>query len=249
MKTWGYSDTENSERTILMYAAAFITIAIVLMLQGIISYTFAQSITGKSIIGVFPLESKPYGLTYGDWTGKWWQWDVSIPKDQNPGGDSTGKYCGQKQVGPVWFLTGTFGGSATRTCDIPAGKAILLSLINSQCNYLTKPNLKTNSQLLACAKSLNEGITKLDATIDGVKIPELQKYRVQSQPFTIVYGPNNVDGAPIGTTKAVSDGYWVLLKPLPAGNHTIHFAGAVVNYVQGTLNNFANEVTYNVNVK
>ena len=47
----------------------------------------------------------------------------------------------------------------------------------------------------------------------------------------------------------MSDGYWVLLKPLPAGNHTIHFGGAVVNYVQGTLNNFANEVTYNVKVK
>ena len=125
----------------------------------------------------------------------------------------------------VWFLAGTYGQSATRTCNIPSGKAILLSLINGQCNYLTNPNLKTNSQLLDCAKSLNEGITKLDATVDGVKIAGLQQYRVQSQPFTIVYGPKNVDGAPIGTTQAVSDGYWVLLKPLPPGNHTIHFAG------------------------
>ena len=89
----------------------------------------------------------------------------------------------------------------------------------------------------------------MDATVDGVKIPSLQQYRVQSQPFATVYGSNNVDGAPIGTTQAVSDGYWVLLKPLPAGNHTILFGGAVVNYVQGTLNNFANEVTYNVKVK
>ena len=42
-------------------------------------------------------------------------------------------------------------GPATRTCSIPSGKAILLPLINAQCNYLTKPNLKTNSQLLDCA--------------------------------------------------------------------------------------------------
>ena len=33
-------------------------------------------------IAVFPANSKPYGLTYGDWTAKWWQWGYSVPKDQ-----------------------------------------------------------------------------------------------------------------------------------------------------------------------
>ena len=176
MKTWNYSDTEHPKKTIVMYAA-LVTVGIILTLQGTVSHSLAQSSSGKSITGVFPLESKPYGSTFKDWTARWWQWDLSIPKDQNPAGDSTGRYCDQKQVGPVWFLAGTYGGSATRTCNIPSGKAILLSLINGQCNYLTNPNLKTNSQLLDCAKSLNEGITKLDATVDGVKIAGLQQYR------------------------------------------------------------------------
>jgi hypothetical protein len=187
MKTWDYSDTEHPNKTIVIYAA-LLTIATVLMVQGTISYSLAQSSSEKSIIGVFPLESKPYSSTFKDWTARWWQWDLSIPKDQNPGGDSTGRYCDQRQAGPVWFLAGTFGGPATRTCNIPSGKAILLPLINAQCNYLTKPNLKTNSQLLDCAKSLNEGITKLDATVDGVKIPGLQT--IQS------------------TVSAICDGIW-----------------------------------------
>jgi len=120
-----------------------------LVIAGSIPFAFAQS----SSTQVYPLTSKSYGLSYGDWTVKWWQWTISIPKDINPGGDTTGKNCDLKQSGPVWFLTGTFGGSATRTCAIPAGKAIMLPLINAECDYLAKPNLKTEQQLLACARS------------------------------------------------------------------------------------------------
>jgi hypothetical protein len=244
MDTIGNYKARHSQK-IAVLPATLIVVAILVMVPGVTTHSSAQT----SAPGVYPLDSKPYGLTYGDWTAKWWQWDVSIPKDVNPGGDTTGKYCAQKQSGPIWFLAGTFGGSATRTCTIPVGKGILLPLINSQCNYLTKPNLRTESQLLACAKSLNEGITNLDATVDGVKLQALQKYRIQSPLFTLTYQANNVDGAPIGTTQAVSDGYWVLLKPLSSGDHTVHIAGAVVNYVQGTLNNFATEVTYHLKVQ
>ena len=31
--------------------------------------------------GVYPIDSKPYGSTYADWTVKWWQWALGIPKD------------------------------------------------------------------------------------------------------------------------------------------------------------------------
>jgi hypothetical protein len=92
-----------------------------------------------------------------------------------------------KQSGPVWFLSGTFGGSATRVSTIPSGKAILFSLMNAECDYTAKPNLKTESQLLACAKSENDGITGLDATVDGVKTPGLSNFRVQSPLFNLTY--------------------------------------------------------------
>ena len=28
--------------------------------------------------------SSPYGVSYQDWMIKWWQWNMAIPKDQNP---------------------------------------------------------------------------------------------------------------------------------------------------------------------
>jgi hypothetical protein len=220
-----------------------------LVMSAITSSAIAQSSSSKIVPSVYPLGSKPYGSTYGIWTAKWWQWTLSIPKNINPGGDTTGKDCALKQSGPVWFLSGTFGGSATRSCALASGKAILLPLINAECDYKAKPNLKTESQLLACAKSENEGITGLDATVDGVKIQGLSNFRVQSPLFNITYIPNNINGAPIGTTQGISDGYWVMLKPLPVGDHTIHMAGSVVNYAEGTLNNFANEVTYHIKVQ
>ena len=154
-----------------------------------------------------------------------------------------------KQSGAVWFLSGTFGGSATRVCALPSGKAILLPLINAECDYKAKPNLKTESELLACAKSENDGITGLDATVDGVKTPGLSNFRVQVSTIQYNLYTHNINGAPIGTTQGISDGYWVMLKPLPVGDHTIHIAGSVVNYAEGTLNNFANEVTYHIKVQ
>ena len=244
-------DTTNNTNQQSRKIAAIFAIIIEggLVMSGIIPFALAQASNISGVPSVYPLNSKPYGLTYGEWTAKWWQWALSIPKDTNPGADTTGKNCALKQSGPVWFLAGTFGGPATRTCTIPTGKAIFLSLINAQCNYLSKPNLKTAAELLACAKSENEGITGLDATIDGVKVQGLSNYRVQSPLFDITYIPNNVDGAPIGKTQGISDGYWVMLKPLPIGNHTIHMAGSVVNYASGALNNFANEVTYHIKVQ
>jgi hypothetical protein len=115
-----------------------------------------------------------------------------------------------------------FCGAATRTCTIPAGKASILPLTNATSDYPAKPNLKTEQQLLACAKSENEGITGLDATIDDVKTEGLQNFRVQSPLFNITYSANNINGAPVGSTQGVSDGYWVLLKPLLAGTADIN---------------------------
>jgi hypothetical protein len=216
-----------------------------LVIAGSIPFAFAQS----SSTQVYPLTSKPYGLSYGDWTIKWWQWANSIPKDVNPASDTTGQYCGKGQAGPVWFLAGTAGGLATRSCTIPAGKAILFGPLNAECDYASKPNLKTEQQLLACAKSENDGVTGLDATVGGVKTQGLQNYRVQSTLFNFTYPNNNFNGAPVGPTQGVSDGYWAFLKPLPIGDHTVHFAGSVVNYAGGALNNFANEVTYHIKVQ
>jgi predicted PurR-regulated permease PerM len=49
----------------------------------------------------FTADSKPYGLTYGEWTAKWWQRTyLPVPKDVNPAYDDSGKYCSNGQSDP-----------------------------------------------------------------------------------------------------------------------------------------------------
>jgi hypothetical protein len=44
---------------------------------------------------------------------------------------------------------------------------------------------------------------------------------------------------------AVADGYWIMLAPLPIGEHTIRFKGAVDNDILG---GFVVDVTYFITV-
>ena len=80
---------------------------------------------------LFPRDSEPYGVTLPEWTIRWWRWLLSLSLEKNPGSDKSGKFSELGQEDPnVWFLAGTFGGSAVRTCTLPLGKAILMPIIN-----------------------------------------------------------------------------------------------------------------------
>src|SRR5436309_10541191 len=164
------------------------------------------------LIEFFMPESKPYGLSYGHWTAKWWQWFVAIPAAKNPGADETGENAGVDQFDHnVWFLAGTFGGKTVeRTCMIPAGRAILFPVINYEINTLEKPELKTESELVTHVIQDEDDIINLDAIVDRQKIPI---YRVRSEPsfFTITAPEDNAVQIPNGgTTRATADGYWVV---------------------------------------
>ena len=66
------------------------------------------------------VKAEGFGATYGEWSARWWQWALSIPAAVNPILDATGANCARDQVDDVWFLAGTFGGTVTRSCTIPA---------------------------------------------------------------------------------------------------------------------------------
>jgi hypothetical protein len=177
-------------------------------------------------VNVFSPDSKPYGLTYGDWSVKWWQWALSIPKDHNPLIDTSGQRSTQNQSGPVWFLAGTLGGSAERTCIIPSGKAILFPISNNECSFAEYPNAKTESELRSSAKADIDQVANLNVVIDSVVISGLEKFRFQSPSFFLTLPENNILGLPAITTQSVSDGFWILLHPLSPGKHEVHFGGS-----------------------
>ena len=73
--------------------------------------------------------------------------------------------------------------------------------------------------------------------------------RMQSPPFNVTIPENNVFGVSPGPSQAVSDGIWIILKPLPVGEHKIGFKGSSVDFTTGTKNTFVSDANYNVVVK
>jgi hypothetical protein len=198
---------------------------------------------------LYPVESKPNGLTFAQWSQKWWQWFVSIPQPQNPGNDQTGKYCNVGQDNPnVWFLTGAGSGTFVRTCSIPAGKSILIQVVGNECSYAENPSLKTESELRTCAVT-GDKPTSVHVTIDGKSVQNLQNYIVQTPLFDLTLPDNNIFGAPAGPTKAVSHAFVVFLQPLSPGKHDIHFDQVTLANPETGSNNFAYDITYHLMMK
>jgi hypothetical protein len=195
----------------------------------------------------YPPESKPYNLTYGEWSAKWWQWVFSLPQDINPLLDITGEDCAQNQRGPVWFLTGTTGGSMERTCTIPEGKAILFPILNFV--NVRAALSETEEDLRRIPKDQADKAAVLEASVDSVPLQDLQNYRAESPLFNVTLPEGNILGIPGGSSEAVADGYWVMLQPLPAGEHTIHFSGAYVDVTAPAgASNIVTEATYHLTI-
>jgi hypothetical protein len=197
------------------------------------------------------------GLTYGQWSARWWQWAFSIPVDRHPLFDTAD--CSVGQSGHVWFLgasftasepaPGQFLASATRKCAVPAGIALFFPIVNSEAST-AEGNGTTEQQLRSAAKSFQDFAANLTAEVDGTAIQGVDSYRVQSPLFTWGLLPENNVLQAIGFTNlvagtqspAVGDGVYLMVKPLRIGRHTIHFTGEVPAF------NFFLDITYHVTI-
>jgi hypothetical protein len=204
--------------------------------------------------GVIPPHARAYGLSYAEWGAQWWRWAYSFPLDQFPPLQSGELDCGLGQSGSVWFLAGTAGqGSVTRSCTVPSGKALFFPIITINNDYpCPDPNFQpppgeTLEQFLTeGAEAVINLVTELEVVVDGRSLNDLFSYRATSKLFTFTADPSLVafDPCVTGTQQyGVTDGYWILMNPLPPGPHTIFF-NAVIDFGGG--NTFEVDVTYNL---
>jgi hypothetical protein len=192
------------------------------------------------------LKSNVYGLSYHDWIVRWWQWVLQIPKQINPAFDDSGEHSIQNQSGPVWFLAtapliagGSIreieyrtnkethllicDGNVERTCSVPNDKSILLPLFSSA--VISDPYFHLSSS--GPLSTLDRIVGTVDLTLGGLDIAQLdlQKYRVKSRLFQAALPSENILGISGRSVDVISDGYWLLLKPLQKGTHQINFSG------------------------
>lgn len=171
---------------------------------------------GSSIPSMLSLDSKPCGLTVGEWSARWWQWLLSIPKCNNPAFDSTGSnaYINQNYK-PVFFLCQTYEGMDVpqRSVTVPAGNSLLFVPMINWISVLHHDG-ESDEELLEIAKERMDVVANLKCSINQVTIETgLNNFRVLSPFFEVKLPEDNIIGMPSGVSRAISDGYWIFIKP------------------------------------
>ena len=175
----------------------------------------------------------------------WWQWAHALPLA--PYLDPDGRLCELGQSGSVWFLAGTDGSfDAKRECDVPAGKHLFVPIINIAQNLAISRHPMDPAGERASCEQLESGLHLKDeqlvdvtVLVDGVRVDDIRGHHVASDGCFPLYPDVVDDRRPV--PMAASDGYWLLIKPLAAGRHTltvdVHYQ-AFGGSEQGMIQNF-----------
>lgn len=212
------------------------SLAVVMVVMALIMST-SVAFARNSNPGVFPIQSRPHGLTYGQWSARWWQFALQ---------QTNLNICTPDR--PRSRVTFLAGGSVLPSCTVPVGMATMFPVFNVEwsvaeaqaqqmvtptqsCLIPGLPNGTSDADLLACATAqANQAVgmgASLEADVDGVTLHNLPNYRAVSPPFNFTAAAGNPFGVPTGPSRAVADGFWIILTPLSPGMHTIHFAATV----------------------
>ena len=192
--------------------------------------------------------SSPFGQSMAAWSQAWWAWALETPAANHP---VLGGPCSTNQRGDVFFLAGNFGGVESRTCVVPAGKALFFPITTFLC-YPSPENPdeacstpSSAAELTACATETYDDASvpkTLEVTLDGEVIADPLTFRATTGVFdwtapsadpadwlfdAVGPIPNNTCGIATGDRFGVSDGYWIMLRPLSTGVHTLRFASTV----------------------
>jgi hypothetical protein len=200
---------------------------------------------------VYPPELVVIGMTYGDWAAAFWQYEASLPVSSSPSFTGTNCLIGQ-EGGPMFFAPVSFGQPLTASCTIPASKSIFITVLTDECSTVEPPPFHGNNPQEvrnACAAGA-DGIDPkaLQLTVDDRPVRDLQPFRVQTPSFEFIMPASdnllNLPGVTSGTS--VLDGYFVILRPLPKGQHVIHFGGS---FTSGPAAGFAADTVIHLTVQ
>lgn len=210
---------------------------------------------------VVPVWATAWGQTYAEWAEDFWNWLASMPvDDQHPLNDPTGAHCGNGQSGPVWFLGATVGDPESieggdmalieRSCTVPAGKGLFFPILNVVNHNIGEDPPQTAQQLLDGAAFFADAASSLTASLNGVPIGNLTAQRVDGQVFEMSWVDESYFAELGGTTEAADSGYYLMLAPLPPGQHELHFAGSFVfdEATHGFDYTFVVDVTYHLTI-
>jgi hypothetical protein len=190
-------------------------------------------------------DSSPYGTPYADWIKKWWQWNVSVPKAEHPQTNPK-TVCATKVSGQVSFIAQSYQGPQHYSCTIPAKNAIMVPISTGSCTSIEAHSTKL-ADLVNCASNGDQHLT-FKATLDGVRLNNLENNYATTNLFDMTLPNNNFEDLKGGTYPTGAGGYFVFLKPLPAGEHNLHVTARVLNPTDPSFN-YDYDASYDLKVR
>jgi hypothetical protein len=201
---------------------------------------------------VYAPHAKARGGTMAEWSAAWWKWALGKRVSKSPLFDETGANADVGNKGKVYFLAGVVNtsGKVERTVTMPAGTPIFFPVVSTSAdNSGVPPTHKSVKRLRSEAAASVDSTTNVYATVDGLAVQDVQAHRERSPVFSYTLPATGNISQHFGVDVsgrvggAVSDGYWVMLKPLSPGQHTVRFGGTFQN------TGFKLDVTYHVTVE
>ena len=171
----------------------------------------------SAAVEILPPDESWSGLTRGELDARSWQWVLSFPEEAIPWFDTTGERCGYGQSGPVFFLVPTHN---EITCVVAEG-TVWVMVSNVVC---PAPDFGLNEEeLRACAIEGIDGVTELQARVNGEDVANLDAYRTVSPMFNLTIPENHVGDWEPGVVQAVSADYSFIIAPPPPGQYEIEW--------------------------
>jgi hypothetical protein len=165
---------------------------------------------------IYARDSRPFGLSLSDWSTKWWQWLLSMPKEINPTNDATGENASIGQFDPnVFFLCQTVESVKkypSRKVSIPKGRSIFMPVLNWISNFYKHG--RSDQELIDTARARMDAIGRMEVLLDGENIQGLEQYRLLTGFFFVDLPKDNILDLPPGVTRLTSDGYWLFTQPV-----------------------------------
>lgn len=168
-------------------------------------------------MAALPTEARGGGQDLPALAEAWWRWAYQPRDGMRPTQDPTGARCHVGQVGKVWFLAGTDGtGAAERTCAVPEGRQLLVPVF-VVLEHSRPGHRRDCAALRSAAAAEASSELSLRVALDGAP---LAPARSASRDCFDAWADAVDDAPPPGLyAPATTDGWWLLLPPLPPGRH------------------------------
>lgn len=188
---------------------------------------------------------------------EYWDWWLNVNKTEI---EKSTCLMGNEKNSNVIFLVDPIDVADIKeynNCVISKDQSLFMPILNSEAdNFVEGYHGLTMEQLLSKAREENdkvlddirlERLNGFQLKIDQISQENLRSFRTESDPWNITAKDGNHYQAELGTYPAIAEGFYVHIKPLSPGNHTIYYESSSID--ADTQAALVGKITYHINVK